>query len=705
MLHPNLENWLAYRRTHRCHRQLLVISGSRLWAENTLQHVVDTQPACSKLYCGHAKMGSDSINVKDYRQKLGQEYDWVILNSFDGFRANAAIALSGTVKAKGLMVLLCPNLEDWQTYPDPEITNRVSYGFSTKNNGQFFNYLRECLVKDPSIFILEETTSKIPSAINEITTATSNFSEQALAIDKIKSTVQNKKRMHLLLCADRGRGKSAALGIAAGQLMQQQSINIVITAPTIHTVKNVFQHAQALLSKPQEKNGSLKFGNGSLVFQPIDKLIEDKIKGKILFVDEAASIPIYGLNQLTSQFDRIIFSTTLHGYEGSGRGFEMRFKKALQANNQGCNRVNLQQPIRWSSGDNLERFWFDTLFYQNQKSSKFLELQLEQIEFLEISKTNVLEDSQTTTQIVQLLTDAHYQTSPDDIQRLYDAPELMCFVLKQNDKILAVAQVAREGGELLIPISKEVCACNRRVKGHLVAQNIGATYNSKPFVESEQWRISRIAVANEYQRKHLGTVLINHLIAQTKKQGIPLLTAAFGLTPTLASFWSSNGFIPLKISNKLEIASGEHNSIYALPITDRAKHLLEPICAQFNQEWFYQIDKDLKYLSPILAMQITALTFKSSASSNPTYDPSIINQFCRGNRHLSTCKRGVRDFFIDALQYIDETLYAQKSVLALSLLQNRSDKTIIRILKLTGKKALQQRIKQEITNLVEHHCR
>ena len=141
-LPKQLSYWFEQRRSKLCHRQLLVIEGQEEWTRNAAVTLLDDNNIQSILWVGDTETKYENeneiITVKDYRSKLGHEYEWLVLNCFSGFRANAAMALSGTVKAHGLMVILCPELSEWPYYADPEQNNRISYGYQQKSPQSLF---------------------------------------------------------------------------------------------------------------------------------------------------------------------------------------------------------------------------------------------------------------------------------------------------------------------------------------------------------------------------------------------------------------------------------------------------------------------------------------------------------------------------------------------------------------------------------------
>jgi Predicted P-loop ATPase fused to an acetyltransferase len=49
-----------------------------------------------------------------------------------------------------------------------------------------------------------------------------------------------------------------------------------------------------------------------------DSLLDEKLECDLLFVDEAAAIPVSILLQILKSYPRIVFASTMVGYEGNG---------------------------------------------------------------------------------------------------------------------------------------------------------------------------------------------------------------------------------------------------------------------------------------------------------------------------------------------------------------------------------------------------
>jgi tRNA(Met) cytidine acetyltransferase len=698
-LPEQLFQWFEQRQSKLCHRQLLVITGQEEWAKNTAITLLGHNAIQNILWVGNTQSVYDSISVKNYRSKLGHEYDWVVMNCFSGFRANAAMALSGTIKANGLMVILCPELSEWPNYGDPENINRISYGYQHKNAKSFFiQHLIYSFGEDNSVAILSADKFSGQAFFIEENLDKERYDEQEDAVKSICKVAQGHRNRPLVITADRGRGKSSALGIAAANLMQTSTKTICITAPHIQTVEQVFTHNKRLLPDALITSNSVTYHSSSLTYKPIDILLEDDSSLDLLLVDEASAIPVHILGKLTKKFSRIVFSSTVHGYEGSGRGFEMRFIKQLSKLKPSFKRIHISQPMRWYKHDTLEQFWFNTLFHNEPQGIKSVEPVNQPISCRHISKAQLLDDKKLLADLFRLLIDAHYQTSQDDLQRLLDAPEIKCFILTKGTILLGVAQIVEEGGDCFVDLADNVANCSRRVKGHLVAQNIASSYNTSPFLLARQWRISRIAIAPEHQRKGLGKQLINYVEQQASRQHIKFLTASFGCNTDILKFWYSNEFLLAKLSAKPEISSGEHSGICIKSLTNEALEMSYAIHQEFYQELLYQMDKNFQGVSEEMLMQI--LLFQPLTNIKTSDNLEILRQFSIGKRAYSTCKRLLKEYLIVNPACFLKLVTQEQTFLVAALLHNKTDKELCAKFSLSGKKQIEQALKYNFAKIL-----
>lgn len=691
-LPKQLFHWFQQRQSRLSHRQLLVITGQEEWTKTAAVTLLDKNDIQSILWVSNAQTKYENISVKDYRCKLGHEYDWVVLNCFSGFRANAAMALSGTIRAQGLMVVLCPELSEWPNYADPEQINRISYGYQQHfQKSHFIQHLISSFDEDSAVAMLSADKFSGKTSFVEDISDKERYYEQEITVTNICKVAQGHRNRPLILTADRGRGKSSALGIAAAKLMQISDKRIYITAPHIRNVEQVFIHNKRLLPEAVMYKNSVLHESSSLTFKSIDVLLSDEISADLLLVDEASAIPVDILNKLAKKFPRIVFSTTVHGYEGSGRGFEMRFIRQLSQRKPDFKRSQMLQPIRWYKHDTLEQFWFTSLFHNVQQGTETFEPESQSINCRHLTKTQLLNNKTLLGGLFRLLIDAHYQTSQDDLQRLLDAPEIECFILTKGNTLLGVAQIIKEGGDCLDEIAKNIADCTRRVKGHLVAQNITSSYNALPFLLAQQWRISRIAIAPEHQRKGLGKQLIDYIEQQARQQHIMFLTTSFGCNTNILNFWYKSEFFLTKLSAKPEVSSGEHSAICIKPLTNEALKISDSIHKDFYQELLYQIDKNFQELSESLLIQI--LLFKPTVNIDVSKNIEIIKQFAKGKRAYFTCKRLLKDYLIANPARFLKLETQKQALLVAALLQNLEDKELCSKYNLSGKKQIEQALK------------
>ena len=80
-----------------------------------------------------------------------------------------------------------------------------------------------------------------------------------------------------------------------------------------------------------------------------DILLNEKPDCDLLFVDEAAAIPVPMLLQILKSYPRIVFASTMVGYEGNGRGYTLRFLHYLRSQFKSLKTITLDEPIRFAN--------------------------------------------------------------------------------------------------------------------------------------------------------------------------------------------------------------------------------------------------------------------------------------------------------------------------------------------------------------------
>ncbi|PLN71570.1 hypothetical protein CWN73_27410, partial [Klebsiella quasipneumoniae] len=194
--------------------------------------------------------------------------------------------------------------------------------------------------------------------------------------------------------AERGRGKSAL----AGMLLRQLAGEAIVTAPTRSAV-------DVLAS----------FAGEAFRFMAPDALLSSKETASWLIVDEAAAIPAPLLRQLVSRFPRTLLTTTVQGYEGTGRGFLLKFCASLPH----LQSFSLSAPIRWAVGCPLESAISQLLIFSDEA---FRDAPTGEVAVEEVDQSSWQTRSALPEAMYQLLSGAHYRTSPLDLRRMMDAP-------------------------------------------------------------------------------------------------------------------------------------------------------------------------------------------------------------------------------------------------------------------------------------------
>ena len=259
-------------------------------------------------------------------------------------------------------------------------------------------------------------------------------SDQAEAVAAIHALAMGRARRPLVLTADRGRGKSAALGLAAGRLIAEQRLQIIVSAPRRSAVDTLFEHARAILQAAAAAET-----DPLLHFEAPDALLATSPSADLLLIDEAAGIPAPLLEQLLIRYPRICFATTVHGYEGTGRGFDLRFRALLDQRTPSWRALRLKTPIRWCQDDPLEQFINQVLLLDAEPATdaQVAAADCASARFAIQSPETLATDDALLGQLFGLLVLGHYQTRPNDLRHLLDGPNLEVATLSVSADINA----------------------------------------------------------------------------------------------------------------------------------------------------------------------------------------------------------------------------------------------------------------------------
>ncbi|EFW11249.1 putative elongator methionine tRNA acetyltransferase, partial [Serratia symbiotica str. Tucson] len=212
------------------------------------------------------------------------------------------------------------------------------------------------------------------------------------------------------------------------------------------------------------------------------------------------------MQQLVSYFHRVLLTTTVQGYEGSGRGFLLKFCAGLPA----FRSLSLQQPMRWAQDDSLERVINNALLFNELPEWQATK---QEISVSQVEQRELCADPQRLRRFYALLSSAHYRTSPLDLRRLMDAPGMHFALAQMAQEVVGALWLVDEGG-LNAELAHGVWAGRRRPRGNLVAQSLAAHGGQwwAPMLHSR--RITRIAVLPALRRQGIA----RRLIAQQRQQ-------------------------------------------------------------------------------------------------------------------------------------------------------------------------------------------
>ncbi|ETO27670.1 hypothetical protein RFI_09460 [Reticulomyxa filosa] len=354
-------------------------------------------------------------------------------------------------------------------------------------------------------------------------------SDQAKSVLEFSAAIMDKTLSStVVLTAARGRGKSAALGLAVAGAIAVDYANIFVTSPNPENLRTFFEmllkgfdslelkehtdyeliqstnpdfhraivrvnvfrkHRQTVqYIQPQVWDHFSIFISESTQDISSIQLSFDAVKlsqCELLVIDEAAAIPLYLVKELIGPY-LVFLSSTVNGYEGTGRSLSLKLvqqlrKQALQSNMKNTSQGNtnstnissnnarklreltLREPIRYGEFDCVET-WLNDLLCLNCCTGLGLEDELEQQQLAQLNRVGVNTSITSALslklsyipdpnqcelycvnrdtlfsynkvseyflqKLMSLYVSSHYKNQPNDLQLMSDAPAHELFVL------------------------------------------------------------------------------------------------------------------------------------------------------------------------------------------------------------------------------------------------------------------------------------
>lgn len=523
-------------------RRLLVLSGDADWT--LLQaEALRQQLGGDGLWVGETTLPEPHCLPGALKTWLGRESHHAFFDARLGFDVSAFAALAGTLKAGSWLVLLTPDLTQWSGLPDLD-AGRWSDSAEPVITPHFIHHFLHLLGHDREVAIWRQGSSLLLPEETHRPAWQMAKGEPLAEQQQILTALSTMQPGVAVVTAERGRGKSAL----AGMHLHSSQARVIVTAPT--------KAATDVLAA---------FAGETFRFMAPDALLASSEQVDWLIADEAAAIPGPLLEVLVRRFPRTLLTTTVQGYEGTGRGFLLK----LCARFPHLQVFTLEQPVRWAAGCPLERFVARALLFDDTlpvlPASGILRIQ--RVEQSAWCTAPYLPDA-----MYRLLSAAHYRTSPLDLRRMMDAPgqHFACALL--DDTLAGAIWLVEEGG-LTPSLSQAVWAGYRRPRGNLVAQSLAAHGGSPLAATLRGRRISRIAVHPQQQDQGIGQQLVAAMVLQSRD--CDYLSVSFGFTDELWRFWQRCGFRLVRLGTHREASSGCYTAMALYPLTSEGHALVE----------------------------------------------------------------------------------------------------------------------------------
>lgn len=467
------------------------------------------------------------VYYKETEKILGNTYGMCILQDFEAITPNLLARTIETVEGGGVVVLMLKSMNSLKQLYTMSMDIHSRYRTEAHDdvvarfNERFILSLGSCdscLVVDDEMNVLpisggknvqplppaESTDETVNSATKkELKQIKESLAESqpvgslvnlARTVDQAKALLtfvdaiaEKTLRNTVALTAARGRGKSAALGVAIAAAVAHGYSNIFITSPNPENLKTLFEFVfkgfdalgyldhvdyTILQSTNPDFNKAIVRVNihrqhrqTIQYIQPQDAQVLGQ--AELLVIDEAAAIPLPLVRKLMGPY-LVFMASTINGYEGTGRSLSLKLIQQLREQSRGgkasgqgdidvadrstgkasknaekslggrsLREITLSEPIRYAPGDSVEKWLNKVLCLDATLPKSRMNTQgcphPSQCQLLQVNRDTLFSfhpvSEKFLQQMMALYVASHYKNTPNDLQLMSDAPAHQLYVL------------------------------------------------------------------------------------------------------------------------------------------------------------------------------------------------------------------------------------------------------------------------------------
>ncbi len=584
--------------------------------------------------------------AEDARRYLGTTYQGLVLDLVNDLKPNRIGILTGIVEGGGFIILQAPAWDDWDTQVTEFKSNLVVPGHEQPRHVFITWFKKKLLEHNRNIFIVDldndrlisgepieptlpksrpimvPSDSRLPEGLYKLALTQDQVEAIRVAEQLLEEPKEGARKKLVVITADRGRGKSCAAGIAMvgiGKLMADgrgRKVRIVVTSPDLENTQSLMELAARAFEALDVKAEAIKDRGLIVGFRSpkvtIKYVMPDEVpdvSADLVVIDEASGLPVPLLHRIWRSKSRILVASTIHGYEGAGRGFSVRFLGEVKSDPLTEVRTyEMEEPIRYAANDPIEEWLFDVLLldaepaeldekdYEDIKSGNLSYLVIEPEELF-FRKENLLR------QIFGIYVQAHYRNEPDDLALIADAPHYSVrALLTSSGKAVSAALLAEEGG--LDPETSRLLMNQDKTKGNIIPDRVIKHLRFPEFGPMRGWRIVRIATHPKVQDRGLGSRLLADIYEESVKRGYDWVGSGFGVNERLTRFWTRNGFQLIHISPDRNPVSGEYTVLVLKPISQAAKALTEAARRELKEKLLGSLHDTYRTMEPGVAVAL-----------------------------------------------------------------------------------------------------